>query len=65
VQVETVRVPILPVVAKRFVELAVVEKKLVDVAEVEVELMAVKFCKVVEAVRRRLAKVGEAVVLID
>ena len=47
------------------VEDAVVLKRLVVVAEVEVELMAVKFCKVVEAVRRRLAKVGEAVVLID
>src|SRR3989344_1405000 len=55
----------LPVVAKRLVELAVVEKKLVDVAEVEVELTAVKFCKVVDAVSERLAKVGEAVVLTD
>ena len=54
-----------PVVEKRLVEDAVVLKRLVVVAEVEVELMAVKFCKVVEAVRRRLAKVGEAVVLID
>ena len=35
---------------KRLVLEAVVEKKLVEVAEVEVELMAVKFCKVVEAV---------------
>jgi hypothetical protein len=38
-----VRVPMLPVVAKRFVEDAVVENRLVVVAFVDVELIAVKF----------------------
>ena len=61
---------------KRLVELAVVEKKLVVVALVPVAFTKVKFCKVVEAVAKilakvprvetvTLAKVGEAVVLTD
>ena len=44
------------VVAKRLVVEALVAKKLVEVAEVVVELMAVKFWRVEEALRRRLER---------
>ena len=47
------------------VEEAVVENKLVVVAEVPVALVKVKFCKVLEAVTKILAKVGLAVVFTD
>ena len=43
-----VRVPMVPMFAKRLVVEALVEKKLVVVAEVVVELTAVKFWRVVE-----------------
>ena len=46
--VPAVRVPMLPVVAKRLVELATFEKIHVEVAAVVVELIAVKFWRVVE-----------------
>ena len=52
VKLLVVSVPMLPVVAKRFVDEAVVVKKLVEVAEVDVELIAVKFCMVVEPIWR-------------
>ena len=45
-----VNVPMLPVVAKRFVLDAVVAKKLVLVLLVVVEFTPVKFCKVLEPV---------------
>ena len=45
-------------VPERLVVEAVVEKKLVVVAAVVVDLLAVKFCKVEEPVRRRLERVA-------
>ena len=50
-------VPNCEAVAKRFVLEAVVEKKLVVVAEVPVAFTKVKFCRVLEPVRRRLESV--------
>ena len=46
--------PRLALVEKRLVELAVVLKRLVLVAEVPVALTKVKFCKVEEALTKRL-----------
>ena len=69
VQEPTVRVPILPVVAKRLVELAVVEKKLVVVAEVPVaspkerELADTKEPENVELEMEALVKVPPSVML--
>ena len=54
-----VKLPPLAVVKKRLVEDAVVEKKLVVVAEVPVALVKVKFWRVVELVRRRVAGLRE------
>jgi hypothetical protein len=54
---DKVRVPILPTVANKLVELAVVAKKLVEVAFVLVALIEVKFCKVEEPVIRKLERV--------
>lgn len=48
-----VRDPMLPEVAKRFVDEARVENRLVLVALVVVALTPVKFCKVVEPLTRR------------
>ena len=58
---ESTTSPVPPTVSKdenRLVEEAVVEKKLVVVALVEVEFRAVKFCKVEEALTRRLPVVA-------
>lgn len=54
---EVVRVPMLPEVEKRFVELAVVEKKDVVVAEVPVAVVKVNDWRVVEPVVERLTPV--------
>ena len=53
-----VRDPILPEVAKRFVDEARVENKLVLVAFVVVAFTPVEFCRVVEEVTRRLVVVA-------
>jgi len=53
-----VRVPMLALVVKRFVELAVVAKKLVVVAEVPVAFKKVKFCNVLEPVASKLEAVN-------
>ena len=54
---DRVRAPPFAVVKNRLVELAVVANMFVVVALVEVELSAVKFCRVLDAVARRLAVV--------
>jgi hypothetical protein len=48
-----VRVPIAPVVANKFVELATVAKNVVEVALVVVAFLPVKFCKVEDARERK------------
>ena len=53
--------PVVKAVEKRFVLLAVVLKKFVVVALVPVAFAKVKFCKVLEALRSRLAKVPKPV----
>ena len=54
---ERVSVPPFAVVKKRLVELAVVANMFVEVPLVEVDCRAVKFCRVLDAVARRLAVV--------
>jgi len=60
VQEVTVSEPMVAALAKRFVEEALVAKKFVVVAEVPVPFTKVKFWRVEEPVRRRLAKVLRA-----
>jgi len=57
----TVRAPKLAAAEKRLVEEAVVEKRLVVVADVPVAFTNVRFCKVVEPLSRRFAKVPSPV----
>lgn len=56
---ETMNVPPVPVVKKRFVDDAVVAKKDVVVALVPVAFRKVKFCKVVEPVTRKVELIVE------
>ena len=44
---------------------ALVAKRLVEVAEVEVELVAVKFCRVLEAFTNKLAEVRRPVEVME
>src|SRR3989338_9182032 len=56
-----VKLPPFPVVKNKLVELAVVEKRLVVVAAVPVAFTKVKFCKVLEALSKRFARVPRPV----
>ena len=62
IQEVTVKAPIFPFCAKRFVELAVAEKKLVVVAEVPVALAKIRFWRLVEPVTRRVESIVELAV---